>query len=66
MMEYEFETVSVHHGFAATRISDHREIIRRRQKQGWRFAGWIPTGQRGYGYISEIDLIFERETEAQA
>ena len=33
MMEYEFETVSVHHGFAATRISDHREIIRRRQKK---------------------------------
>ena len=47
MMEYEFETVSVHRGFAATSLSDHREIIRRRQKQGWRFAGWIPTKQKG-------------------
>lgn len=65
MLEYEFETVQRHGAFSSV-IDGHREIIRRRAKQGWRFAGWIPAKQKGYGYIAEIDLIFERETGAQA
>lgn len=60
MLEYEFEKVTGH-GFASTVIDDHRDIIQRRAGQGWRFAGWIPAKQKGYGYIAEIDLIFERE-----
>lgn len=65
MLEYEFEKVTGG-GFWATVVNGHQDIIRRRAKQGWRFAGWIPTKQKGYGYIAEIDLIFERETEGQA
>lgn len=62
MLEYAFEKVTGC-GFWATVVSDHQEIIQKRARQGWRFAGWIPTKQKGYGYIAEIDLIFERETE---
>lgn len=65
MLEYEFEKVTGG-GVFSTVVDGHREIIQRRAKQGWRFAGWIPSKQKGYGYIAEIDLIFERETEAQA
>lgn len=62
MLEYAFEKVTGG-GFWATVVSDYQEIIQKRARQGWRFAGWIPTKQKGYGYIAEIDLIFERETE---
>ncbi|MCI8809217.1 MAG: DUF4177 domain-containing protein [Oscillibacter sp.] len=65
MLEYEFETVNGG-GIMATIIEDHREVIQRRAKQGWRFAGWVPAKQKGYGYIAEIDLIFERETGGEA
>lgn len=65
MLEYEFEKVTGG-GFWATVVDSHREVIQRRARQGWRFAGWIPTKQKGYGYIAEIDLIFEREQGGQA
>jgi hypothetical protein len=65
MLEYEFETV-FGGGVFATVVERHRDVIRERGKRGWRFAGWIPVKQKGYGYIAEIDLIFERETEGQA
>ena len=29
--------------------------------EGWRYAGYIPTKQRGTGHTQELDLIFERE-----
>lgn len=64
MLEYEFETVQGG-GFGSLVIDGHREIIRKRGERGWRFAGWIPSRQKGYGYIAQIDLIFERETEGR-
>lgn len=68
MLEYEFEKVPCGRGVFVGRIpgEQHREIILRRGREGWRFAGWIPTLQQGQGYIAEIDLIFEREQGGQA
>lgn len=44
-------------------IQEYREIIDRRGSQGWRYAGFIPSKQRGTGHISEIVLIFEKEEQ---
>ena len=41
----------------------HREIIRAQAADGWEYAGWVPSSQRGEGYIERIDLIFAREVE---
>ncbi len=65
MLEYAFETVAASRGVFSVKTQEHREIIQRRAKQGWRFAGWIPAVQKGYGYLAELDLIFERETEGE-
>lgn len=67
MYKYEYETVSVDFGgwgFGAGNIysiEDYRCIIDERAREGWRFAGCIPTKQRGTGHTQEIDLIFEKE-----
>ena len=67
MYRYEYETVSCEFsgwGFGAGHvygIDDYRSIIDRRAAEGWRYAGYIPTKQRGTGHIQELDLIFERE-----
>ena len=60
MYEYEYTTV-IGEGMAATKVKEHREIIDRRAKDGWRYAGWVPSHISG-GEIVQIDLIFERET----
>lgn len=62
MLEYEFERVSACRGVFVGKSLDHREVILRRAEAGWRYAGWVPASQTN-GFISEIDLIFERETE---
>lgn len=63
MLEYEFETVPTARGFFVGRTLGHQEIIRKRAKQGWRYAGFVPAKQGAYGAVTEIDLVFERETE---
>ena len=65
MLEYEFETVSADRGFVVGKTIGHRETILRRTKDGWHYAGWIPS-QQVNGAVTEIDLIFEREQEGQA
>lgn len=42
-------------------ISDYQEIIDKKGSEGWRYAGFIPTLQRGTGYIEEMVLVFEKE-----
>lgn len=59
MYEYEYTTV-VGEGISVTKYREHREIIDRRAKEGWRYAGWVPSHSSG-GEIVQIDLIFERE-----
>ena len=66
MLEYEFETIRTNRGFFVGRTEGYHEIIRRRAERGWRYAGWVPTKMGGYGSITEIELIFEREQGGQA
>lgn len=40
---------------------DHREIIDKYSKEGWRFVAAIPTWFNGEGKIKEYDLVFEKE-----
>ncbi len=70
MKEYEFVTWKTEYGtgyslFGGFGIgtSGHREVIRQKAQDGWRYVGYLPTLQRASGQIDEIDLIFERETE---
>ena len=60
MYEYEYVTV-IGEGVMATKYREHREIIDRRAKEGWRYAGWIPARSTNGGTVVQIDLIFERE-----
>ena len=59
MYEYEYVTV-IGEGISATKFREHREIIDRRAKEGWRYAGWAPA-HISNGEIVQLDLIFERE-----
>lgn len=60
MYTYEYERVYVE-GFIRVRIETHQEVITRRAKDGWRYAGYIPVAQNSEGRIMELDLIFEKE-----
>ncbi|WP_182201516.1 DUF4177 domain-containing protein [Paraliobacillus salinarum] len=44
--------------------SDHREIIDKYSKEGWRFVGAIPASSGGYGQITTHDLVFEKQEES--
>ncbi len=61
MYEYKYVAVEGRHGFARVYFKEHREIIEKYAKKGYRFVGYIPTTLVGYGVISGIDLIFEKE-----
>lgn len=63
MLEYEFETVPTGRGFFVGKTLGYRETIRNRAERGWRYAGFVPAKQGAYGAVTEIDLVFERETE---
>ncbi|MDU3723246.1 DUF4177 domain-containing protein [Clostridium celatum] len=40
--------------------NNHREIIDKYSKEGWRFVAIIPTSNGAYGQISSYDLVFEK------
>ena len=67
MYKYEYETVKCDFGGwgpgsgSIYSIEEYRSIINKRAENGWRYAGYIPTKQRGTGHIQEMDLIFEKE-----
>lgn len=67
MYEYEFETVEMCgngyslFGGVGLKMETHREIIKRRAADGWRYVDCIPTEQRASGFIETVDLVFERE-----
>lgn len=69
MLKYEFERVECAaggyslFGGVGLETDGHRDIIRRRAAEGWRFAGCIPASQRAGGFIENLDLVFEREEE---
>lgn len=41
-------------------ISNHREIIDKYSKEGWRFVGAIPKSSGGNGQLTSNDLVFEK------
>ncbi len=42
---------------------DHREIIDKYSKEGWRFVSAIPVDFSLHGVIETFDLVFEKECE---
>jgi hypothetical protein len=42
---------------------NHRELIDRYSREGWRFVTAIPTESNGHGVILEFDLVFEKEEQ---
>lgn len=66
MYKYEYEKVRCDmSGWGAFNgnvyeTGDFKSIISRRASQGWRYAGYIPTKQRGTGHVEELELIFEK------
>ena len=63
---YEYEYIHIKIGKmmwsnSSLETEDYREVIDRRARDGWRYAGFIPTAQMGAGVITEIGLIFEKE-----
>ncbi len=66
MYKYEYEKVRCDmSGWGAFNgnvyeIGDFKAIISKRASQGWRYAGYIPTKQRGTGHVEELELIFEK------
>lgn len=64
MKEYEFITVYINWFFGA-KSDEHREIIKSQAKKGWRYVGYIPTRIAEEGKIKEMDLVFEKDVEAE-
>lgn len=70
MLQYEFERIecdvpsgySIIGGFGLE-AAEHREAILRRAEAGWRYIGFVPAKQRASGFLAEIDLVFEKETD---
>ncbi|MEG2416833.1 MAG: DUF4177 domain-containing protein [Peptostreptococcaceae bacterium] len=42
---------------------NHRELIDKHSKEGWRFVAAIPKSNGSYGQITLNDLIFEKYEE---
>lgn len=67
MYEYDYVKVKCKStgwgGFAGVVYSmeNYRRIIDDRAKEGWIFAGFIPSKQRATGHIQELDLVFEKK-----
>lgn len=67
MLEYDFVPLELDldgyslFGGVGIAAKGHQEIIRSRAKNGWTYAGFLPTKQRAGGFISEIELIFCRD-----
>ena len=60
MLEYEFEKVAACKGVFVGKSLEHREVICRRAAKGWRLCCAIPAEQVN-GFITSVDLVFERE-----
>lgn len=71
MYKYEYEKVIIEFsGFGLLNgnvygIEEYKDIIEKRGNEGWRYAGFVPTKQRGTGHIEEIELIFEKKIEVE-
>ena len=60
MFKYEYVKVG-NEGVFGSKFIQHRDIIDKYAKNGYRYAGFIPIKSDSYGRIKEIDLIFEKQ-----
>lgn len=61
MKEVKIITLKAHQRFARSSFDDLNQIIEDMYKKGYEFKGTVPSEQVGYGSISEIKLIFDKE-----
>ena len=59
MYEYKYIDCRTGGGFFGGNYG-HRETIDQMAREGWRYAGFVPTAFTGHGGIASVDLIFER------
>ncbi len=61
---YQYEYVSVEGRLMKNPyFFGYQDIINEYAEKGWRYVGYMPTGQNGHGKVYQIDLIFERKIE---
>ena len=60
MPKYEYVTVEVKKGFAKATFTQHREIIDQYAQRGYKYVGYVPVEITGYGFLTKIDLVFEK------
>ncbi|MCL1859781.1 MAG: DUF4177 domain-containing protein [Oscillospiraceae bacterium] len=60
MFKYEYIKI-YNEALMSAKFTQHREIIDKYAKKGYRYIGFIPTKTDGYGRFRDIDLIFEIE-----
>ena len=63
MYKYEYVTIVSKKSFAKGTFQEHREIIDKYAKDGYRYVGFIPTKEVDVGFLSEMDLVFEKQEQ---
>ncbi|MCL2169171.1 MAG: DUF4177 domain-containing protein [Defluviitaleaceae bacterium] len=63
MYNYKFIEVKAKTGFVGNTIAEHRELIEKAARQGYRYVGYVPTKLTGHGMIKVIDLVFEKPSK---
>lgn len=61
MKKYEYVNVKLTAKFISSKSEEHRKIIDEYAAKGYRYVGYIPTKLEGYGMLSEMDLVFEKD-----
>lgn len=61
MKKYEYVHIVGKGAFFTVEFERYKEIINQYAEKGYRYAGFIPTRIKGYGIITEMDLIFEKD-----
>ena len=61
MIETKIIRINGRQRFAVVSFEESENIINDMTKKGYSYKGFVPTRIIGYGKITEIDLIFEKE-----
>ena len=62
MYEYKYVSQKTGGGLMSGN-QEHRAMIDKYAKEGWRYVGYIPTRIAEEGKIKEMDLVFEKDVE---
>ena len=61
MYKYEYVTIISKKSLMKGVFQEHREVIDKYAKDGYRYVGYIPTKEIDVGFLAEMDLVFEKE-----